>query len=87
MAKFIEVEVVDYLPQPTFSKVILNIEDISYIENNVVRMQSFGERKRTDLVEKKRRSETYKEVQFFIPEHFELTDKSLEKLKLVLDYA
>lgn len=80
MPKFIEVEVFNNDIQNTISQVIINIDDISYIEDNTVRMKSQGERSTDELISASRRSETYKTSYYLIQEHFSLTDDSLKKL-------
>ncbi len=87
MSKFFKIEIVDYLPQRTVGEVIINIDDISYIENNTIRMKSLAVRKNDKWENVNRKTRTIKTDRFFEQEYFELTDKSLKELLNVLDYA
>ncbi len=46
MSKFIKVEAIDFTPglDPIISEIILNVDDISYIEGVTVRMKSLAVR-------------------------------------------
>jgi hypothetical protein len=81
MAKFIKLDIVD-----TNHNVYINVDDISYIEGNTVRMKSLGERSGIQTVEKKSLREVYKTNYYLVQEHFDITDASLNLLLSALDF-